>query len=185
MALILPGILSLVQHLESLRKEPESYRPEKCPGCSRANLWCHGCYTRKADHEHRLNPIPILRFFCPGCCSTCSVLPECIPPRGWYLWEARQVIFLLLLAGNSINRAAAINGSRACRQTIRRWWRQFKDCFPLYSFHMRAHFSWLGRYSEFADFWKACLDCQEALGMDALPSQGRGLRPMLCLSHGK
>jgi len=161
MALILPGILSLVHHMQVIRKNPESYRPEKCPNCDKANLWSHGCYTRKADRrdmDESMGPIPIPRFFCSGCSATCSVLPECIPSRSWYPWEVRQIIFLLLLAGNSINRAKAQNGSKACRQTICRWWRQFRECFPLYSFHLLTYFPWLGRYPGFTDFWRSCLD---------------------------
>jgi hypothetical protein len=157
MALILPGILSLLQHFETLRKDPESFRPKRCPGCRHAIVWCHGCYTRKTDIDS-LNPVPILRFFCPDCRSTCSTLPECIPPRSWYLWQTRQVIFLLLLAGNSVGKTVALNGSRACRRTIQRWWRRFQDCSPVYSFHLRAHFPWLGRHAGFNDFWTICLD---------------------------
>jgi hypothetical protein len=37
----------------------------------------------------------------------------------------RQVIFLLLLAGNPIGRTLASNGSRASRTTIKRWWLRF------------------------------------------------------------
>jgi hypothetical protein len=160
MAIILPGILSLLQHIDTLQKEPESYRPKRCPTCSHAIVWCHGCYPRKADRKdlnEASEPVPIPRFYCPECDSTCSVLPECIPPRSWYLWEVRQIIFLLLMANNSVSRTIASNGSRACRQTVQRWWRRFQDCFPDYSFHLRNHFSWLGRYAEFTDFWTKCL----------------------------
>lgn len=173
MALILPGILSLIQHLKTVRKDPESYRPQKCP-CGHTRVWCHGCYTRKPDRkdlgEPCLNPVPIPRFFCPECGHTCSVLPECIPPRSWYPWEVRQLIFLLLLAGNSIGRTHASNGSRACRKTIKRWWRRFQDCFQVYSFHLRLRFPCLGRYAGFTDFWNTLL----------------GLRPLssaMCLLH--
>ena len=161
MALILPGILSLVHHLQVIQTAPGLYRPEKCPKCNKAKPWCHGCYTRKADRsdmDDSLGPIPILRFFCSACSSTCSVLPECIPPRSWYPWEVRQIILLLLLADTSINRTKAKNGSRACRQTICRWWRQFRECFSLYSFHLLTYFPWLGRYPKFTEFWRACLN---------------------------
>ena len=161
MAFILPGIFSLIQHLGALRKAPESYRPERCPGCRHVGIWCHGCYTRKPDRkdlgEPCLNPVPILRFFCPECRSTCSVLPECIPPRSWYLWEVRQVIFLLLLAGESIGHTLASNGSRASRKTIKRWWQRFNYDFQIFSFHLRLHFPCLGRYDGFTKFWTACL----------------------------
>lgn len=173
MALILPGILSLTDHLVSLRKRPESYRPHRCP-CGHARVWCHGCYTRKPDRkdlsEPSLNPVPIPRFYCPECGCTCSMLPECIPPRSWYPWKVRQVIFLLLLAGNSIGRTHALSGSRACRKTIKRWWWRFHDCFPVYSFHLRLRFPCLGRHAGFTDFWNILL----------------GLRPLssaMCLLH--
>lgn len=160
MALVLPGILSLLQHLDTFRKDPEAYRPKKCPGCSHGILWCHGFYTRKADRSdmnEALDPVPIPRFFCPDCRSTCSMLPECLPARSWYLWQVRQITFLLLLAGNSIGRTISANGSRACRQTVQRWWRRFQDGSPLYSFHLRAHFPRLGRHDGFTDFWTNCL----------------------------
>ena len=54
MTIILPNILSLLQHIGALRKEPESYRPKSCPGCRHATVWCHGCYTRKADESKTL-----------------------------------------------------------------------------------------------------------------------------------
>ena len=151
MTIILPNILSLLQHIDTLRKEPESYRPKWCPGCRHAFVWCHGCYTRKADENNTLNPVPIPRFYCPECESTCSVLPECIPPRSWYLWKVRQIVFLLLLAGNSVGRTVAGSGVR--RQTVQRWWRRFLDGFSDYSFNLRNHFLWLGRYTDFTAFW--------------------------------
>ena len=46
MTLILPGIFSLVQHLMTLQKDPESYRPDRHP-CGHAKVWCHGCYKKK------------------------------------------------------------------------------------------------------------------------------------------
>jgi hypothetical protein len=173
MTLILPGVLSLIQHIENLRRDPESYRPRKCP-CGHAKVWCHGCYTRKSDrndlNEQSLNPVPILRFYCPDCHATCSVLPECIPPRSWYLWKVRQIIFLLLFAGTSIGKTVRCNGSRVCRTTINRWWRCFHGQFTLYSFHLRAHLPCMGRHGGFSDFWTTLL------GVHPLSS-------MMCLLH--
>lgn len=161
MTLIFPGILSLIQHLQTLRNCPESYRPDRCPNCRHANVWCHGNYTRQSDRkdlgEPCHNPVPILRYFCPECRCTCSVLPECIPPRSWYLWKVRQVIFLLLLAGESIGDTLATNGSRACRITIKRWWQSFNDGFQSFSLHLLPHFPCLGRHAGFTNFWTACL----------------------------
>ena len=77
MTLILAGIRSLAEHLRTLQLNPEAYRPEQCPACAHGTVWCHGCYTRKADRQNLgtpcLNPIPILRYLCPDCRSTCSV----------------------------------------------------------------------------------------------------------------
>lgn len=155
MTTILPNVLSLLQHIDTLRKEPESYRPKRCPGCHHAIVWCHGRYTRKADTNGTLNPVPILRFYCPECDSTCSVLPECMPPRSWYLWKVRQIVFLLLLAGNSVGRTVTESGVR--RQTVQRWWCRFQDSFLDYAFHLRNHIPWLGRHTEFTNFWAECL----------------------------
>ncbi len=160
MTLILPGIFSLVQHLSTLRREPESYRPDRCP-CGHTRVWRHGCYTRKADRkdlgEQGLNPVPIPRFYCPECGCTCSRLPECIPPRSWYLWKVRQAVFLLLLAGNSLGRTAASNGSRVSRKSIKRWWRRLHDHHPSLSLNLLPHFPCLGRHAGFAEFWQALL----------------------------
>ena len=158
---ILPAIFSLAQHLDTLCKVPGSYRPEMCPGCHHVGVWCHGCYTRKPDRkdlgEPCLNPVPILRFYCPECHCTCSVLPECIPPRSWYLWKVRQVIFLFLLAGESISHTLASNGSRVSRTTIKRWWQSFKNRFQIFSFYLLIHFPCMGRHAGFTKFWTALL----------------------------
>ena len=174
MTIILPNIFSLLQHIETLRKEPESYRPKSCPGCRHTTIWCHGCYTRKADENDTLKQVPIHRFYCPECDSSCSVLPECIPPRSWYLWKVRQIAFLLLLAGNSVGGTVAASGSRVRRQTVQRWWRRFQDCYSDYSFHLRNHFPWLGRHTEFADFWTKYLASMPlSMVMRLLHEEGR------------
>lgn len=160
MTLILPGIFSLLQHLMTLRGDPELYRPDRC-SCGHTRLWCHGCYTRKPDRkdlcESCLNPVPIPRFYCPECGCTCSMLPECIPPRSWYPWEVRQAIFLLLLAGNSLRRTDALNGSRVSRKTIKRWWRRLGDRHSILSLNLLPYFPCLGRHAGFTAFWRALL----------------------------
>ncbi|HWT83192.1 MAG TPA: hypothetical protein VN648_30790 [Candidatus Methylomirabilis sp.] len=160
MTLILPGIFTLVQHFTILKTDPESYRPDRC-SCGHTRVWCHGCYTRKPDRkdlgEPCLNPVLIPRFYCPECGCTCSRLPECIPPRSWYLWEVRQVIFLLLLAGNTLGRTAASNGSRVSRTTIKRWWRRLHDRHETFSLNLLPHFPCMGRHARFTDFWQTWL----------------------------
>lgn len=166
MTLILPGILSLAQHIKALRNAPQTYRPDFCPGCHHARVWSHGCYSRKPGCsdlvEQSLSPVQILRFYCPTCRSTCSVLPECIPPRSWYLWKVRQAILLHLLAGNSIRSAGTCktensNPARPVINTIKRWWNRFKDNFVPYSSSFRAMFPCMGRHPGFTEFWKALL----------------------------
>ena len=96
-------IASLQQHLSKLEREPATYRPPRCPHCGLAGLWGHGNYTRKADRENgKLNPIPVPRYYCPGCEGTCSRLPSCLPPRRWHLWSAQAAVLLGLLSGASL-----------------------------------------------------------------------------------
>ena len=133
MAIILAGIHSLTQHLQQLNSNPEAYRPKRCPHCGHAGVWSHGHYLRLPDRENSgpdsLNPIPILRFFCPqaGCRRSCSALPECIPPRRWYLWSVQQAMLLFLISlamadqnldvaeHNALRRIAALLGYGADR----------------------------------------------------------------------
>ena len=85
MARIVSGIATLHQHRETLRHDPELYRPSACPHCGLGGLWAHGFYPRKADRTPRSteNPVLIPRFLCRGCHRTCSRLPACIAPRRW------------------------------------------------------------------------------------------------------
>jgi hypothetical protein len=160
----MPGILaeitSLEQHIQHLADFPQEYRPSQCPHCYKAGVWIHGYYGRTADHNERtggrLNPIPIPRFFCPHCRKTCSTLPECIPPRRWYLWTIQQVFILSLLTGGQL---PSVSPSRCPgRVTIGRWWNWLKEKFPLHADTLRARDPDLGRVSGFHEFWRACLD---------------------------
>jgi hypothetical protein len=120
MALILPGIHSLEQHHRRLCVQPEDYRPERCPHCGKAGVWCHGAYSRKADREGRcdacLNPVPIPRFLCPHCQGTCSRLPQCLAPRRWYGWAVQQAVLAALVAGHSVRQ-----GVGSSRRAAGRW----------------------------------------------------------------
>lgn len=153
---ILPEILTLEQHLSQLQRDPESYRPERCPACGKGGLWCHGCYTRKADRDTgALNPVPIPRFRCPFCKVTCSVLPECLPPRRWYLWAVQQLALVALLVRQAFNPLA--RQWPPSRATFRRWWRQWQSDFELHAFHLRNRLPDLGRHERFTGFWGALL----------------------------
>jgi len=155
---IVAGILSLIQYQKSLINEPDRYLPEKCLCCGVAGLWRHGHYDRKADRqgtaEESLNPISILRFFCPHCRKTQSVLPECIPPRRWYLWEVQQVVFLLLLAGKSIY--AIAQEVTPSRSTIKRWFIRLAERFHFHKDALCNRFIALGRNENLEGFWAAC-----------------------------
>lgn len=166
MSLILSGVLTLLQHADQLRKDPESYRPLRCP-CGHGRVWCHGSYTRKPcccdPVEQGCSPVLILRFYCPDCRATCSVLPECLPPRSWYLWKVRQIILLSLLSGISMRSTVASYGSSPgtpCGSTIKRWWKRLKERFTEHSFSLRNHFPWLGRHTDFVGFWNTLLSEQ-------------------------
>jgi transposase-like protein len=156
---IVPAILSLEQHRDTLQREPVTYRPAGCPHCGLARLWGHGGYARKADRDRSspgsLNPVLIPRFFCQGCRHTCSRLPECIAPRRWYGWAVQQVVLLWLLAGGSVHQAAVRGG--VDRHTVRRWWGWLKARSESFSFWLRSRFPELGRTVDGSGFWQGCL----------------------------
>ena len=156
---IVPSILSLQQHRDSLERQPVIYRPVACPHCGLARLWGHGCYERKADRRPRpfgsMNPIPVPRFFCQGCRQTCSRLPECIAPRRWYGWAVQQVVLLCVLGGGSLHQAAVRGG--VDRHTVRRWGTWLRGRSEAFGFLLRARFAELGRAVDFTEFWQGCL----------------------------
>jgi hypothetical protein len=124
MTSIISGILSLPQYLISLKEQPSKYKLKYCPypDCGAVGLWGHGCRYRKADRENNptsLNPIPIVRLYCPACGHTCSVLPECIPPFRWYLWLLQQMAIKLFFSGISFNKIS--QQLSPSRWTLSRW----------------------------------------------------------------
>ena len=157
---ILSGILSLVQHNQTLSCQGELYRPSHCPTCGKAGLWHHGCYPRQADYENSgdqsLNPVSIPRFYCPQCKATCSVLPECIPPKRHYLWLIQQAIFLLYLAGLSYQSIS--RQSKPSRWTISRWCRRFKASYRVHADHFRSKLPALLSIQALPLFWQTLLE---------------------------
>jgi len=160
MAHILTGIVSLGQHILQLSRDPQDYRPLCCPHCKSAKLWQHGFYLHKAERlpssKRSNDSIQILRYLCPSCKRSCSTLPECLPPRRWYLWSIQQAVLLALLKGHSLNDVSQQH--LPCRQTCRRWWRQLQSRFALHTDCLRSRFAVLGRAQSFGDFWRACLE---------------------------
>jgi transposase-like protein len=158
MAIIVPGITSLAQHLQRLATDPEAYRPEDCPHCGKARLWWHGHYTRQADRyghgEANLNPVAIPRFLCSHCRRSCSSLPACLPPRRWYLWAVQQQALAVLVAGGSRHQAGRTSG--CYRSTVRRWWRWLQAQSGYYRSVLQARFAELGRSTSADGFWQRC-----------------------------
>ncbi len=162
MTSIVSDILSLAQHLISLKQSPEKYYLGCCPhpSCGKSGLWRHGFRYRKADRENNektasLNPIAILRLYCPACQRTCSLLPECIPPFRWYVWLIQQSAIELFFSGMSLNK---INQKiLPSRWTISRWIKRLADQFKLHDLHLKAKWSWLGYHTTINKFWPALL----------------------------
>lgn len=160
MYIIVADIISLEQHLKILKtlpQIPESYQPICCPACGINGLWAHGSYERKPDRspEGTLNPMAILRFMCPHCKKTHSVLPECIPPRRWYPWFTQQAVLIGLLARKSLRFLSETLGPG--RSTCRRWWGSLKAGFLNHAAALRTLISDLGRHPDFEAFWQECL----------------------------
>ncbi len=157
MACIVAGILSIAQHLKTLQENSEYYRVSYCPCCGKAGLWRHGTRYRKADRENvkesTLNPVPILRFYCPACHHTCSVLPECIPPRRWYLWTIQWLAMLLIFSEESIYTIS--QKIIPSRWTISRWYQRLKDQFDIHAASLKSIWSWLGYKTCLHEFWQA------------------------------
>lgn len=93
---ILSGIVSLMQYQSLLNGDLVYYRLDQCLCCGKSNPQRYGSYPRQADRINKssdsLNPVFIQRYYCLCCNKTCSVLPECIPPHRWYLWDIQGKI---------------------------------------------------------------------------------------------
>lgn len=154
---IISRVESLTQYLLMMAEGSIFYETD-CPHCGKSGIWLHGCYPRKADRSCKpgesLNPILIQRFFCPNCRRTSSVLPECIPPKRWYLWDIQQAALLLLLAGKSLN--AVAQKMMPSRHTVKRWLTLLKEQLHLYKDVLCNHFIELGCTLDFFDFWPVC-----------------------------
>jgi transposase-like protein len=156
---ILAGIMSLPQYVKQYHDD-KAERLARCPGCGRANPRFHGCYSRKSDRinppSESLNLIFIQRYYCPGCGKTCSVLPECIPPVRWYLWETQQAAILLFwLQGSARAVEKQITPSR---HTIKRWVAWLIVQFKSHKNTLCTHFPSLGLLTDPIGFWKHVFD---------------------------
>lgn len=146
---IIANILSLTQYVV----DKPATRPGRCNNCGCCQWHKHGCYGRKSDRSgSKLNPILIQRYRCCNCGKTCSVLPECIPSRRWYLWEIQQAILVYVLAGNSYRNTA--KKYLPSRRTISRWINRFREQFGVYADTLKSFCVELGRMDTFEGFWK-------------------------------
>lgn len=158
MLYILPKILTLIHYNQQLKENPEECRPEYCACCGKARPWRHGQYSRKPDRsselDDSLNPIFIQRYYCPECGGTTSVLPECMSPRRWYLWEIQQAVLILSILGKSAYAIAA--EVIPSRHTITRWLTRFHEKFRLHKDTLCTRIIELGRTFGFSEFWTDC-----------------------------
>lgn len=169
MSRMLPEIETLEQHQEHLRDDPEAYRPERCPHCGQGGLHRHGYYARNVPRGEGkaflLDSLPIPRFCCPNCRSTCSRLPGCLSPRRQYWWKTQQAVLAWLIAGESIRQAA--RRMWPSRRTVGRWWRWLGSEFDVHALHLRSRFAQLGRAVDWRGFWSLCfasMSLGEAMG---------------------
>ena len=157
---ILPGIMSLIQYKNDIEHQLQKKdRPKCCEHCGKLKPWCHGDYPRKAgrgDADTLLNPIQIQRYYCSDCKKTMSALPECIPPRRWYLWEIQQIAITLFLLNGSAR--AAEKEVKPSRHTIKRWVSWIIVQFKLHKDAICNHFTYFGVFTEPTRFWVAVFD---------------------------
>ena len=158
MTVILPNILTLITYQSLLKNSCHALKPNYCPSCQYGTLWCHGYYERKANRinqsHSKSNSIKIMRFYCPSCRQTCSVLPECLPERRWYLWDTQQVVMTLFLQGYSFKTIATL--CAPSRRTIGRWIQLFQAAHDFISHSIRSIYPEFGYYPGFTDFWIYC-----------------------------
>ena len=160
MARMLPAIVTLEQHQERLREDPEAYRPEHCCHCGKGGLHRHGHYERNAPRGEgvafSLGSLFIPRFYCPKCHGTCSRLPGCLAPRRQYWWQTQQAALEGLNCGGSIREVA--RRTWPSRRTLGRWWVWLRAQFDGHSLHLRSRFAQLGRAVEGKAFWSLCFE---------------------------
>lgn len=154
---ILAGLTTLIQYKNIAGYSLDAIlRPAQCPSCCKSNPWRHGTYTRESDRinpsSESLNSILIHRYYCPGCGKTCSALPECIPPRRWYLWETQQAAILLFLLEGSAQAVEKL--VKPSRHTITRWVAWLITQFNLHKDVLCSHFPAFGLFTEPTGFWK-------------------------------
>jgi len=89
--------LGIQGYQESFRDFFDACRPSVCPICGWAHpLQVHGTYSRFVyDRDLDWQEIGILRYYCPGCGKTVSILPEFLTPCKRYSLEEISRVFYL------------------------------------------------------------------------------------------
>ena len=161
MAVIIPGIITLVQYILTINENRASLIPQYCPTCKSKHFKHHGYYSRNVNYDKKPDDewicnIPIFRYYCMGCCTTFSALPECIPPLRHYIWLEQQRALGPVLQGHS---SKAISESvKPSRWTISRWLKRLKERATIHLDHIRSLLPNLGRVNEFSKSWLTLLE---------------------------
>ena len=74
MARMLPAIVTLEQHQQRLRDDPEAYRPERCCHCGKGGMHQHGYYERNAPRGEGLT-LSLGRLFIPVSIARTATAP--------------------------------------------------------------------------------------------------------------
>jgi len=175
MRFIIPDITNLPDYFFNFDDIMDQYHNDckPCPHCGAHSLWKHGFYERKPDRETgEYNFTLHQRYICRYCHKTCSVLPECIPPRRWYIWKIQQSALSQYLSGISIKSIA--KSILPSRSTVSRWIDELKEKFLVYADTLKSLVPSLGYYSNFNSFWQGCLD-QWSLSSIMLTLNNHGL----------
>ena len=139
---IIASIRTLIQFNQSLNDKSVLLRPEKCSNCGKSFPWFHGTTPRKPDRglgsKGALNPIFLHRFYCSDCKKTTSMLPECIPPRRWYLWSMQESVLKMFLLGHSYNKISKVLG--LSRHTVSRWIARLQSRYRFHRDALCTHF---------------------------------------------
>lgn len=97
----------------------------KCPGCGHNRVHRHSRYSRQVVSRFILHTITIIRWRCPSCGLTISVLPDLLIPYGRFLNRLREKAARDVSNGVSISEAAERISSTAVSvvsvRTIQRW----------------------------------------------------------------
>ena len=162
MFIIIPGVSSLAKYCQQIAEPTSALKQQEsnaCPHCHAGTLVKNGFYHRKASRTNedsiKLNPVPIQRYLCKSCKRSCSALPECIPPRRWYLWDIQSKVLSLFISGKSYRAIARL--LLPTRSTIARWIKRFNSQWLLYADTLRQHLPAVCHSQKFKPFWATVL----------------------------